>query len=63
MAPARTEEQTGAAIFWAYNLPQRGFVHLVAALLDQHPRPLGLAQNARIMSQVASAMADSAVLV
>lgn len=63
VAPARTEEQTGAAIFWAYNLPQRGFIHLAARLLAEHPRPLGVVEEARVMSQVASAMADAAVLV
>ena len=58
----RTAEQTDAAFFWAYQSSQRGFVILGATLLDAHPRPGGLAEHARIMSQLASAMADSAIL-
>lgn len=58
----RTPDQTDAAFFWAYQSSQRGFVILGATLLDAHPRPGGLAEHARIMSQLTVAMADSAVL-
>ena len=61
-APSRTKAETEAAMFWAYQLPQRGVVQFAADLLEEHPRPLGQAEAARIMSQVASAMADAAVL-
>lgn len=59
----RTEAETEAALFWAYQSSQRGFIALGAALLDAHPRPGGLAEHARIMSQLAAAMADSAILI
>ena len=58
----RTPAQTDAAYFWAFQSSQRGFPHLAAALLDQHPRPGGVPEHARIMSQLASAMADAAIL-
>lgn len=58
----RTEVQTQAAIFWAYQSSQRGFIALGVALLEAHPRREGLAAHARIMSQLATAMADSAIL-
>lgn len=60
--PDRTKAEAETAVFWAYQLPQRGVVLFAADLLDGHPRPLGQAEAARIMSQVASAMADAAVL-
>ena len=50
-------------MFWAYQSSQRGFIALGAALLDANPRPGGLAEHARIMSQLAAAMADSAILI
>jgi hypothetical protein len=59
----RTREQTDAAVFWAYQSSQRGFIALGAAMLDTHPRRDGLGAHARIMSQLAAAMADSAILV
>ncbi|MBV8914910.1 MAG: vanadium-dependent haloperoxidase [Acetobacteraceae bacterium] len=59
----RTQEQTNAAVFWAYQSSQRGFIALGAAMLDAHPRRDGLGAHARIMSQLAAAMADSAILV
>ena len=59
----RTQEQSDTALYWAYQSSQRGFLHLAVALLDAHPRPGGLAAHARIMSQLAAALADSAVLV
>lgn len=60
--PDRTKAEGETAVFWAYQLPQRGVVQFAANLLDEHPRPLGQLETARIMSQVASAMADAAVL-
>ena len=59
----RTQEQSDAALYWAYQSSQRGFLHLAVALLDAHPRPGGMAAHARIMSQLAAALADSAVLI
>ena len=59
----RTQAQSDAAMYWAYQSSQRGYLHLAVALLDMHPRPGGAAAHARIMSQLASALADSAVLV
>lgn len=59
----RTQAQSDAAMYWAYQSSQRGYLHLAVALLDMHPRPGGTAAHARIMSQLASALADSAVLV
>ena len=58
----RTPEQTYAAYYWAYQSSQRGFVLLAVQMLDDHPRPGGLAAEARFMSQLTAAMADSAVL-
>lgn len=58
----RTPEQTEIARFWAFQSSQRGFVRLAVRLLFTHPRPGGIVEHARIMSQLASAMADSAVL-
>ncbi len=58
----RTPDQTDAAFFWAYQSSQRGFIVLGTKLLEQHPRPEGLPAHARIMSQLAAAMADSAIL-
>lgn len=60
--PDRTAAEAETAVFWAYQLPQRGVIQFAASLLDEQPRPLGQAEAARIMSQVASAMADAAVL-
>lgn len=62
-SPSRTPEQSDAALYWAYQSSQRGYIRLAVSLLDAHPRPGALAAHARIMSQVAAAMADSAVLV
>ena len=58
----RTPAQSDAALYWAYQSSQRGYLHLAAALLDAHPRPGGVLAHARIMSQFTAAMADSAVL-
>lgn len=60
---ARTPEQTGAAVFWAFQSSQRGFMRQGVDLLDDFPRPGGLVEHAQVMSRLASAMADSAVLV
>ena len=62
-APARTPEQSEAALYWAYQSSQRGYLHLAASLLDLHPQPGGPAAHARIMSQLATALADSAILI
>lgn len=59
----RTPAQSEAATYWAYQSGQRGYIHLAVALLDAYPRPGGLQAHARIMSQLAAAMADSAVLI
>ncbi|MBC7799553.1 MAG: vanadium-dependent haloperoxidase [Gemmatimonadaceae bacterium] len=58
----RTAQQSETALYWAYQSSQRGYMHLAVRLLDQHPRRGQLAEHARIMSQMATAMADSAVL-
>lgn len=58
----RTPDQTQAARFWAFQSSQRGFIRLAVRLLYSHPRPGGLMEHARFMSQLASAMADSAIL-
>lgn len=60
---ARTPEQTAAAVFWAFQSSQRGFVRLGVDLLDDYPRSGGLVEHARVMSQLTAAMADSAILV
>ena len=59
----RTPEQTASAIFWASQSSQRGYMHLAIRLLAEHPRTGGPIEHARIMSQMATAMADSAILV
>jgi hypothetical protein len=58
----RTAEQSEAARFWAYQSSQRNFVHLAAALLQEQPLPGGAWAEARLMSQLATALADSFVL-
>jgi len=58
----RTPVQTEAAFFWAFQSTQIGYVSLAVGLLDEMPRPGGEFDHARIMSQITSAMADSAVL-
>lgn len=58
----RTEAQTQAAIFWAAQSSQRGYVHLAIRLLDQLPQAGDPLDHARVMSQMTSAMADSAIL-
>ncbi len=60
-SPKRTPEQTAAARFWAFQSSQRGFIRLAVRLLYAHPSG-SLVDHARIMSQLAAAMADSAIL-
>ena len=58
----RTETQTQAAIFWAYQSSQRGYLHLAIRLLEDLPPADGPLGKARVMSQLTSALADSAIL-
>lgn len=58
----RTPAETYAGAYWAYQSSQRGFILLGASLLDSHPLPGGLLDHARVMSQLASAMADAAIM-
>ena len=59
---ARTAVETYAAAYWAYQSSQRGFIRLAVSLLDSDPLPGGLVDHARMMSQLASAMADAAIM-
>ena len=59
----RTRQQTDSAFFWAHQSSQRGFLRLALQLLADHPPPGGLHEQTRIMSQLTSALADSAILV
>jgi hypothetical protein len=58
----RTEAQREAAYFWAYQSSQRGFLHLGAALMAERPLQGGAWDEARAMSQVTAALADSFVM-
>jgi hypothetical protein len=58
----RTPQQTEAAYFWAYQSSQRNFIHLAASLLQERPPPGGIWAQARLMSQLAVALADSYVV-
>jgi PAP2 superfamily len=58
----RTAEQSEAARFWAYQSSQRNFVHLAVNLLQERPLAGGNWAEARLMSQLAAALADSFVL-
>lgn len=58
----RTDEQTRAAIFWAYQSSERGYLHLAIRLLSEPPTARGAHDTARILSQLATALADSAIL-
>ncbi len=58
----RTQAETEAALFWAYQSSQRSYLHLSVRMLDAQPRPGGTIEHARIMSQVATALADAAIL-
>jgi hypothetical protein len=58
----RTAQQTEAAYFWAFQSSQRNFVHLAASLLQERPSPGGVWAQARLMSQLAVALADSFII-
>ncbi len=62
-SPDRTPAQTEAAIFWAYQSTQRGYIHLAATLIDAREGRLSLPEQARLMSLFATSMADSAILI
>ena len=59
----RTVAQTKAALFWARQSSQRGFAALAVDLLGTYKRPGGLAEEARIMSQLSVGLADSAIII
>ena len=63
MSALRTPAQADAAIFWAYQSTQRGYVHWAATMIDQDPHRFTLAQQARMMAQTSAAMADSAIFI
>jgi hypothetical protein len=58
----RTPEQTTAAYFWAYQNSQRGFVNLAVRLLAAHPPAGGVYAEARVMAELTTALADSAII-
>jgi hypothetical protein len=58
----RTAEQTTHAAFWAYQSSQRGFVDLGVRLMETHPPSGGIHAQARVLAQLAAALADSAIL-
>jgi len=58
----RTSEQTAKARFWAYQSSQRGFVELAVRLVAAHPPAGGIYDEARLMAQLSSGLADSAIL-
>lgn len=58
----RTPEQTAEARFWAYQSSQRGFVELAVRLLAAHHPAGGLHDEARLMAQLTTALADSAIV-
>jgi hypothetical protein len=58
----RTADETAAALFWAHQTSQRGFVDLAVRLLAAH-RPLGgVYAEAHIMAELTAALADSAII-
>ena len=57
-----TLAQSQAAVFWAYQSSQRGFIRLAVNLLDSTPRAGNMMDHARIMSLLATGMADAAIL-
>jgi hypothetical protein len=59
----RTIAATSSGLFWAGQSSQRGFVHLAVLMLAANPRPGGMFEEARIMSQLTNAMADSAIFI
>jgi hypothetical protein len=58
----RTPEQTNDAYFWAYQSSQRGFIELAARLLAARRAADGPYAEARLMAQLATALADSAIV-
>jgi hypothetical protein len=62
-APDRTPAQTAAAFFWAFQESKRGFMSVGVDMLSRYPRQGGVFEEARIMSQLATALADSAIVV
>lgn len=60
---ARTPAQTAAAFFWARQSSQRGFLRAGLNMLAKYPRPGGLHEHARFLSQMFPAFADSAIIV
>ena len=62
-APDRTPAQTAAAFFWAFQESKRGFMSVAVDMLSRYPRRGGVFEEARILSQLATALADSAIVV
>ena len=62
-SPERTPEQTTAALFWAYQTSQRGFVNLAVRLLAEQRPHRDIHAEARVMAELTAALADSAILV
>jgi hypothetical protein len=58
----RTPEETKAAFFWAHQSGQRGFLSLAVRLLAAHRPSDGLYAEARIMAELTTALADSAII-
>jgi hypothetical protein len=58
----RTAAQTEIAEFWAAQSGQRGFMGLLVKLLDANPPAGGVWDDARAVSMLAVALADSATL-
>src|SRR5580658_3938164 len=58
----RTPEETNDAFFWAYQTSQHGFVNLAVQLLASRRPREGFYAEARIMTELTAAMADSAIL-
>ena len=59
----RSPAQGDAAIFWAYQSTQRGYMHWAATMIDQDPERFSLAQQARMMAQMSAGLADSAIFI
>ncbi len=59
---ARTPAQTATARFWALQSSQRGFMELLLVTMDAHPPEGGAWTEARLVSQMAAALADSFTL-
>jgi hypothetical protein len=59
----RTTQQTNSAIFWARQSSQRGFLRVGLNLMVSHPPRGGMFEEARILSQLTAAFADSAIFI